>query len=177
LIYAWKSGLPKLSKIPLDGEKKKMKRTGATLLFAVLAVALLYRVTSGEPSPDWTIKLNVGDKSWTYNTEQLKAFPSKTKISARGVKKNPVIPLDKLLMRDTKLSLDRIVGVVIIGSEHVLFLEGDHLKQIPNLVLKMGDNHWSIHAENDEAWNALRSIWGRPRVEDVERISVFHSRL
>ena len=154
-----------------------MRRTGVTLLFTVLGIALLCQVGSGEPSPDWTIKLNVGDRSWTYKTEQLKAFPSKAKISSRGVKKNPVIPLDKLLLRDTQLSLDRITEVVIVGAEHVLFLEGDHLKQIPNLVLKMGDNHWSIHADNDEAWNALRAVWGRPRVEDVERISVFHKRL
>ncbi len=142
----------------------------------VMTIALLSCATAGQHWGELQLLLKVGDKSWKYNNEQLRAMATEVQISNRGVKKNPGIRLDVLVTKDTKLPMDQIIGVVVIGAEKVLFLEGDKLAHLKHLVVKFGDNHLTLAPLTAETEQALRPLWGKPRIESVERIDVFQAR-
>ena len=141
----------------------------------VLALVLLSRATAGQHWEQLEVLLRVGDKSWKYNNAQLRAMATEAFTSARGVKKKTAIRLDVFVTKDTKLPMERINGVVVIGAEKVLFLEGDNLAHLKHLGLKFGDNHLTLVPLTAEAERELRPVWGKPRIESVERVDVFHA--
>ncbi|MBI4562436.1 MAG: hypothetical protein HY724_10370 [Candidatus Rokubacteria bacterium] len=152
------------------------KEIGAAALSCLLAIGVLSGVSGAQQSREHNLLLKVGDRSWKYDKDQLRALATKEVVSSRGSKKNPAIPLDVLLTKDTQLTMDRIIGVVIVGGKHVLLLEGHNLAHLKHLVLKFGPNHLTLVPETEETYNALKPIWGKPRLEDVERIDVFERR-
>ena len=79
-------------------------------------------------------------------------------------------------MKDTKLPMNQIAGVVVVGEEKVLLIEGDGLADLKQLVLKLGDNHLTLAPASKEAERSLKSLGGKPRIVSVERISVFQQR-
>jgi hypothetical protein len=141
----------------------------------VVALVLLSGATAGQHWEQLVVVLKVGDRSWKYNNAQLRAMATDVFTSARGVKKNPAIRLDLFVTKDTKLPMDQIIGVVVIGAEKVLFLEGANLAHLKHLGLKFGDNHLTLVPLTEEAETALRPVWGKPRIEDVERVDVLHA--
>jgi len=153
-----------------------MTRIGSVVLSVALAAGVMIGTGSAQQWRDHSLLLKVGDKSWKYDNEQLKALATKEIGSNRGTKKNPAIPLDLLLTRDTKLPMDRIIGVILVGAQDILFLEGANVAHVKHLVLKFGPNHLTLMPENEETYRALRPIWGKPRLEDVERIDVVERR-
>jgi hypothetical protein len=146
-------------------------------LAAVIIFAALMATHQGRAEEEHQLLLQVGDASWTYEHEQLKPLATKTHMSSRGTKKNPAIPLDVLLTKDTKLPVERIVGVAIIGEERSLFLEGGSLAHLKNLWLKFGTKELTLVPDTDETYKALRAVWGKPRLDGVERIFVYERRM
>ena len=152
-----------------------MKRAiGIRAFSAVLIVMFLTGATIGEHGEQLEVVLRVGDKTWKYDAAQLRTMATEVFTSPRG-KKNPAIRLDLFVTKDTKLPMDQIIGVVVIGAEKALFLEGDKLAHLKHLGLKFGDNHFTLVPLTAEAETALRPVWGKPRIESVERVDVMHS--
>jgi hypothetical protein len=149
-------------------------RAAVFIAAAILTGPLL--TTPGRGEEEHHLQLQVGDASWTYEHDQLKPLATKTYMSSRGTKKNPAIPLDVLLTKDSKLPVEGIVGVAIIGEDRSLFLEGDHLAHLKHLWLKFGTLELTLVPENDQTYKALRAIWGKPRLDGVERIFVYEQR-
>ncbi len=143
---------------------------------AVIIFAALMATHQGQAEEEHQLLVQIGDASWTYEHEQLKPLATKTHMSSRGTKKNPAIPLDALLTKDSKLPIERIVGVAIIGEDRSLFLEGSHLARLKNLWLKFGTIDLTLVPDSEETYNALKGIWGRPRLDGVERIYVYEQR-
>lgn len=153
-----------------------MKNVIRTTAFSVaLIVVLLSSAVAGQHWEQLEVLLRVGDRSWKYNNAQLRAMATEVFASPRGVKKNPATRLDLFVTKDTKLPMDQIIGVVVIGAQKVLFLEGANLAHLKHLGLKFGDNHLTLVPLTAEAETALRPVWGKPRIEDVERVDVFHA--
>ena len=153
-----------------------MKAIGASVLFIVLAIGTPPAMSSAQQGREPHLVVSVGSHWWTYNHDQLKAMATKDRSNTRGDKKNPVIPLDVLLTKDTRLSLDRVIRVVIVGQQHVLLLEGDDLKHVNHLMVMLGTKYTTLVPETDETYQALRPILGKPRLEDIERIDVVERR-
>jgi len=118
------------------------------------------------------VLISMGAQSWQYDTQQLKAMATKVHLSMRGTKETVAVPLDVLLTKDTKLTVDRIIEVAIIAEEDVLLLEGEHLAYLKNVWLRVGPNHLTLVPEDDQAYRALRSVWRKPRLIAVERIAI-----
>jgi hypothetical protein len=142
----------------------------------VALVAAMAMPGAGQQWRDHQLLLKVGDKAFRYNHEQLRAMATTQIGSNRGIKMNPAIPLEALLTRDTKLPMDRVVGVIVVGAQKILFLEGDNLQQVPHLVLKFGPNHLTLVPASEDAYERNRALWGKPRIEDVERIDILERR-
>jgi hypothetical protein len=154
-----------------------VKRIAGIILPAALVAGFLVGTSSGQQQwVEHKLLLKVGDKAWNYNNDQLKALATAEIASSRGTKKNPAIPLEVMLTKDTRLPLDRIVGVIVVGGEHTLLIEGQYLPYIKNLVLKFGPNTFTLMPDSEETYKALRPIWGKPRIEYVERIDVLERR-
>lgn len=151
-------------------------RLRAGLLSAALTMVILQGTSAAQQWRDHELLLKVGDKSFPYTSDQLKVMATKEFMSWRGSKRNPAIPLDVFLTKDTKLTPDRIIGVIIVGTQKVMLIEGDRLKYLDQLVLKFGPNHLTLAPLNDETTNALRPLWGKPRIEDVVRIDIIERR-
>jgi hypothetical protein len=153
-----------------------MKNVIRTTAFSVaLIMVLLSSAVAGQHWEQLEVLLRVGDRSWKYNNAQLRPMATEVFASPRGVKKNPAIRLDLFVTKDTKLPMDQIIGIVVIGAQKVLFLEGANLAHLKHLGLKFGDNHLTLVPLTEEAETALRPVWGKPRIEDVERVDVFHA--
>ena len=152
------------------------RSNGAAVLCAVLVISLLAGTSFGQQWQEHKLLLKVGDKSWTYNNDQLKALATAEIASNRGTKKNPAIPLDVMLTKDTKLPLDRVIGVIIVGEDDTLLIEGQYLRYVKNLVLKFGANTFTLMPDGEETYKGLKSIWGKPRIEQVERIDILERR-
>lgn len=155
-----------------------MKRS---IVAAAFSAALLTAVLPGtsfgqEHEEEAHVLVRLGDRAWEYHPDQLQPLATKEFMSSRGTKKNPAIPLNALLMKDTKVPLERIIGVAVIGEDRVLFLEGEHLRHLTRLLLKIGSHELTLVPENEETYKALRSILGKPRLEAVERIDIFERR-
>jgi len=145
---------------------------------AALALAMVVALAGAAAGQYWEqleVVLKVGDRSWKYHTSQLRAMATEVFTSARGVKKNPAIRLDLFVTKDTKLPMEQIIGVVVIGAEKVLLLEGPNLAHLKHLGLKLGDNHLTLVPLAPEAERDLKPVWGKPRIEAVERVDVFHA--
>ena len=156
-----------------------MARALIALLSAlVVSTSLLPSAHADANLDEVHLLLKVGDKAWEYHYEQLKPLFTKTVLSSRGTKKNPAVPMDVLLTKDTKLPMERILGVVFVADDRVLFLEGDKLKLLGRLLLKLGDNHLTLTAENDEdeAYKAIKPLLGKHHLSGVERIDIFQKR-
>lgn len=143
---------------------------------ALAAVLLLGGPAMPQSAPDHHLLLKVGDRSWEYHTKELMALASRSIVSHRGTKKNPAIPLEVLVTKDTGVPVERIIGVIVVGEDKVLFLEGDRLRYLGRLILKFGSNHLTLAPEDDETLQALRPYWGRGRIEDVVRVDVLERR-
>lgn len=152
------------------------KRFAIAGFLIALAALSLPRTGSGQEWRQHYLLLRAGDKTWKYSHDQLKAMTSAVHVSYRGTKKNPAIPLDVLVTKDPQLPMDRIIGVVIVGIDKVLFLEGDKLAYLKHLVLKFGPNHLTLAPQNEETERSLKPLWGKPRIEDVERVDIFERR-
>lgn len=153
-----------------------LRRLGTGLVSAALALATLQGTSAAQQWRDHQLLLKVGDRSFPYTSDQLKAMATKEFMSWRGSKRNPAIPLDVFLTKDTKLTAERIIGVIIVGELKVMLIEGDRLKYLDQLVLKFGPNHLTLAPLNEETTNALRPLWGKPRIEDVVRIDIIERR-
>lgn len=154
-----------------------MKRLIIILGFFFIGAALFpSQGRANQHFDDIHLVLKVGDRTWQYHYEQLKPLFTKTVLSSRGTKKNPAVPLEVLLTKDTKLPMARIIGVVFVTDDRVLFLEGDYLKLLGRLLLKLGDNHLTLAPENDETYKALKPLLGQHHLSGVERIDIFQRR-
>jgi hypothetical protein len=151
-------------------------RLGAGLLSAALTMWIWPEASGAQQWRDHQLLLKVGDKSFSYTSDQLKTMATAEFVSWRGSKRNAAIPLPVFLTKDTKLTPDRISGVNIVGTQKVMLIEGDRLKSLDGLVLKFGPNHLTLAPINDETAAALRPLWGKPRIEDVVRIDIIERR-
>ena len=149
-----------------------LTRLGGAVLSGVLAFGALPAVAMGQGANDVALVLKVNKTAYRYTRDALKALATADYRSFRGDKTNRAVPLDVLLTKDTKLSLDKIARVVVIGEQKVLLLEGDNLKYLKDLVVKMGNNQLALAAMSPEVEERLRPLWGKPRVELLERIDV-----
>lgn len=120
---------------------------------------------------DYGLVLRVGDQTWKYSQEQLKAMATKTFLSNRG-KPNVAVPVDALIEKDPKLPLARVSQVIFVGAKQSLLVEGEHLAQLKHLLLKFGPNHLTLVPETDEAYRALRPVWRKAHLEGVQRVDV-----
>jgi hypothetical protein len=139
---------------------------------AVLLAAGLPRAGSSQQWVNVKVVVTMGAQSWSYTSEQLRGFATRTHTSMRGTKEAPAVPLDLLLTKDTGLTADRIIEIAVIAEQDVLLLEGDNLAQLKHVWLRIGPNHLTLVPENDEAYKALRSVWRKPRLIAVERIAI-----
>jgi hypothetical protein len=144
--------------------------------FVIITALFLSDANANQHFGDVHLVLKVGDRVWEYHYEQLKPLFTKTVLSTRGTKKNPAVPLNVLLTKDTKLPMERILGVVFVADDRVLFLEGDNLKLLSHLLLKLGDNHLTLTPENDETYRAIKPFLGKHHLSGVERIDIFQTR-
>lgn len=129
-------------------------------------------VPGQERTPAPGLLLKVDKKAWSYTAEQLRAMATVDFKTFRGTKRNPAVPLEGLLTRDTGLRLERVRAVVVIGETKVLVIEGERLKYLKDLVIKLGPNQLALAPETEEAAEALKPLWGKPRIEGVERVQV-----
>jgi hypothetical protein len=150
-----------------------MLRVVVGLSFAGIAVLGAEPIRAAEErAAAPALLLKVDKKAYPYSLDQLKAMATVEYVNFRGTKRDPAVPLDVLVTRDTRLSPERIRMVVVIGETRVLVIEGERLTYLKDLVLKFGANTMSLAPRTPEAEQALRPLWGKPRIEGVERIDV-----
>lgn len=147
-------------------------KAARTVTLAGLAIIGPIGVVAQESPQGSALLLKVDKKAFPYSLDQLKAMATAEYVTFRGTKRNPAVPLDVLVTRDTRLPLERIRTVVVIGETKVLVIEGERLKYLKDLVLKFGPNNMALAPRTPEAEQALRPLWGKPRIEGVERIDV-----
>ena len=155
-----------------------IRRIGVALLSTVLVIGVLSGTSFGQQWRDHKLRLRVGDKVWTYNTDQLKALATKEVVSNRGSKKAAAISVEVLLTKDPKLTMDRVIGVIFVGETDVLLIEGNNLALLKTLVLKVGPNELTLRpeVETEETVSALMPLMGKPRPGNVERVDVLERR-
>jgi hypothetical protein len=118
------------------------------------------------------VVITMGAQSWRYDSDQLRAMATKRHVSMRGTKDTVAVPLDVLLTKDTRLTVDRIIEVAVVAEEDVLLLEGEHLAHLKDVWLRIGPNHLTLVPADEPTHRALRSVWRKPRLIGVERIAI-----
>ena len=153
---------------------RSKKRIGVALVAAILGAAMVHGEGVAQETQEFSLLVKVGDKDYTYTTDDLEDMATVTYASPRG-KEVSAIPIDVLVTEDTQLSFEQILQIVIVGDKSVLLLEGENLAHAEHLWLKVGFNKATLvpDSEAGASWQALRPIMGRPRLKHVEKVFVF----
>lgn len=124
-----------------------------------------------------TIVVRTGSAFWTYTHEQFLAMAPDAISNMKGTRKKPAIPLQTLLLKDTKLSPKQI-GMIFVIGEKITILRGNDLNYLGKLVLatgpeKQGKPHpWSLTTDDEETHKALMPHMGARRKQGIYRIDI-----
>ena len=148
-------------------------RIGPVILVGILAFPVLAWADALDNPDVYTLRIKAGDRSVTFSYDELKKMAKEEHVSSRGSKKHPAIPIATLIDKITDDRKTGLAQVVILGKERSLHLEGDNLKHVEHLWLKLGDSHATIVPASDEAYYELQPIMGKPRLKSPETIYVY----
>ena len=163
------------------------KRIGVALVAAILGAAMVHGEGVAQEQQEFSLLVKLGDKGYTYTTDQLEAIATATYTSPRG-KKVWAVPLDVLVTKDTQLSMDQILQIVVVGAKRSLLLEGENLAHAEHLLVKIGFDvdpvgavmsHQATLVPDSEvgaSWQAIKPLLGRPRLKNLQKVFVFWQR-
>ena len=157
-------------------------RFGGALIAAILGAVMFHGEAVAQEQQEFSLRLNIGGSKFgansiSYTTDQLTAIATATYASPRG-KEVAAIPLDVLVTHDTKLSMEQILQIVVVGEKRVLLLEGENLAHAAHLLVKVGFNKATLVPDSEvgASWQAMKPLLGRPRLKHLENIFIFWQR-
>jgi hypothetical protein len=124
-----------------------------------------------------SITLRSGSSAWTYQLDQLVAMATESIPNQRGNRGKPSISLEKLLLKDTRLTPDKVAMVFFIGNK-ITVLRGNDIAYLSRLVLANGPDkdgkphHWALAPKDQEAYRALAPHMGATRKPGIYRIDI-----
>ncbi len=153
---------------------RSKKRLGVALVAAILGAAMFHGEGVAQETQEFSLVVRVGDKAYSYSSDQLEAMATVTYASPRG-KEAPAVPIAVLVTQDTQLSMDQILQIVIVGEKTSLLLEAEDLAHAAHLLVKVGFNKATLvpDSETGATWQAIRPLLGRPRLKYLETVYVF----
>lgn len=148
-------------------------RIGAALMAALLALPLIASADELDDPDVYKLKVKAGDRFKIFSYEDLEKMATETHVSSRGSKRHQAIPVEALIDKVSDARKTGLAQVVLLGKERSLHLEGENLKHLKNLWVKLGDSHCTIVPSSDEAYYKLQPLMGKPRLKSPETIYVY----